>query len=103
MRPTFKEFKNKSLKNPEVKKEYDRLKPLYDIKSKLISLRLTEGLTQEDIAERMNTAKSNISRLESANSKIMPNVSTLIEYAATIGYDMRIDFIKIKWDNLSKI
>ena len=34
--------------------------------------------------------KSNISRLESANSKIMPNISTLIEYAAAIGYDMRI-------------
>ena len=96
MRPTFKEFKNKALKNPEVRKEYDRLKPLYDIKSKLISLRLTEGLTQEDIAERMNTAKSNISRLESANSKIMPNVSTLIEYAAAMGYDMRIDFSKVR-------
>ena len=96
MRPTFKEFKDKALKNTEVKTEYDRLKPLYDIKSKLISLRLSEGLTQEDIAERMNTAKSNISRLESANSKIMPNISTLIEYATAIGYDMRIDFNKTK-------
>ncbi len=96
MRPTFKEFKDKALKNTEVKLDYDRLKPLYDIKSKLISLRLSEGLTQEDIAERMNTAKSNISRLESANSKIMPNISTLIEYAAAIGYHMRIDFSKTK-------
>jgi hypothetical protein len=27
-RPTFSEFKKKALKNPEVKKEYDRLKPI---------------------------------------------------------------------------
>ena len=91
---TFKEFKNKALKNTEVKEEYDKLKPLYDIKSKLIRMRLIEGLTQEEIARKMNTTKSNISRLESASSRIMPNISTLIDYANAIGYDIRINFIK---------
>lgn len=96
MRPTFKEFKIKALKNPEVKEEYERLKPLYDIKAKLIRMRLAEGLTQEEIATKMNTTKSNISRLESTGSKIMPNISTLMNYAAVMGYDVSLDFNKIK-------
>ncbi|MCL4322154.1 MAG: helix-turn-helix transcriptional regulator [Deltaproteobacteria bacterium] len=96
MRPTFKEFKIKALKDQEVKKEYDRLKPLYDIKAKLVRIRLAEGLTQEEIARKMNTTKSNISRLESTGSKIMPNISTLMDYAAAMGYDVRFDFTKIK-------
>ncbi|MHB1680931.1 MAG: helix-turn-helix domain-containing protein [bacterium] len=96
MRPTFKEFKIEALKNPEVKEEYERLKPLYDIKAKLIRMRLTEGLTQEEIAKKMNTTKSNISRLESTGSKIMPNISTIMNYASVMGYDVSLDFNKIK-------
>ena len=36
---TLKEFKAKALQNNEVKKEYDLLKPEYDIKRKLIAMR----------------------------------------------------------------
>jgi len=35
-RPTFEEFKKEALSNPEVKKEYDRLAPIFEIKKELL-------------------------------------------------------------------
>ena len=65
MRPTFEDFKEKALKRSDVKKEYDRLEVEFDLKLKLIKMRKAANLTQEEMANRMNTSKSNISRLES--------------------------------------
>ena len=39
-RPIFEEFKKEALSNPEVKKEYDRLAPIFEIKKELLSARL---------------------------------------------------------------
>ena len=84
-RPTFTDFKNKALQNSEVKKEYDALKPLFAIKKALVMARLEKGLTQEEIAKKIGTTKSNISRLESLNNSYMPNLATLIKYAQALG------------------
>ena len=59
-RTTLEEFKAKALQKSEVKEEYDLLKPEYEIKRKLIAMRKEAGLTQEALAERMGTKKSNI-------------------------------------------
>ncbi len=88
-RPTYKDFKEKALKNPEVKKEYETYKPLFEIKKQLVLARLKKGVTQEDIAKKIGTSKSNISRLESLNNTFMPNISTLIKYANAL--QMRLD------------
>ena len=77
----FEKFKEKALLNEEVKKEYENLKPIFEIKKQLIKARLEKGLTQEEVAKRMNTSKLNISRLESLNNKYVPNLMTLIKYA----------------------
>ena len=88
-RPTFADFKKKALQNEEVSKEYDALKPLFAIKKELIAARLSKGLTQDEIAKKIGTSKSNISRLESLNNSYMPNLATLIKYAQALG--MRLD------------
>jgi len=94
MRPTFDEFKEKALKRSEVKKEYDKLEVEFDLKLKLIKIRKAANLTQEEIASRMNTSKSNISRLESLNSKISPTISTLNAYANAAGYRLDVNFVQ---------
>lgn len=94
MRPTFEEFKEKALKRSEVKKEYDKLEVEFDFKLKLIKIRKAANLTQEEIASRMNTSKSNISRLESLNSKISPTISTLNAYANAAGYRLDVNFVQ---------
>ena len=42
----FNEFKRKALSNLEVKEEYETLKPIFEIKKKLLQARLNKGLIQ---------------------------------------------------------
>ncbi len=88
-RPTFKSFRDKALKNADVKAEYDALAPLFNIKKELVAARLSKGVTQEQIAFKISTSKSNISRLESLNNTYMPNLGTLMKYAEALG--LRLD------------
>lgn len=92
MRPSFKEFKKKALQNPEIQKEYNELSPAYALRKQLIKIRKEAGFTQEELAEILHTKKSNISRLESVNSKISPKLSTIEEYAKAVGFQLEIKF-----------
>ncbi len=89
-RPPFKSFRDKALKNADVKAEYDALAPLFNIKKQLVSARLSKGVTQEQIALKIGTSKSNISRLESLNNTYMPNLGTLMKYAEALGLKLDI-------------
>jgi len=93
VRPTLKSFREEALEREGVKKGYDELAPAYEVREKLIALRHEAGLTQEQLAELLNTRKSNISRLESVNSNISPKLSTLTDYAAAVGYRLKIEFV----------
>ncbi len=90
---TFEDFKKEAFANSEVKKEYDSLVPAYELRKRLIRLRRQAGLTQEEMAQLLNTKKSNISRLENVNSKISPKLSTIEKYARAIGYNIDVNFV----------
>lgn len=92
----YSDFKAEVLKNTEVKDEYNRLKPIYELRRNLISLRKSSGLTQEELAKKLHTQKSNISRLENVNSKISPRISTIEEYAKAMGYEIKINFTPVQ-------
>jgi len=92
-RPTFSDFKAKALANSEVKQEYEKLAPAYELRKKLIALRQKAGLTQEEVANLLHTQKSNISRLENVNSSISPKLSTIEQYANAVGFDVEINFV----------
>jgi DNA-binding transcriptional MerR regulator len=64
MRPTLKDCKKKALPHPESSEEYRRVAPAYELRRHLIKIRKDAGLTQEQIAEILQTNKSNIPRLE---------------------------------------
>lgn len=49
----------------------------------LIALRKEKGLTQDDVAERMDRSQSNVCKMESLNSN--PTLSSLRRYALAIG------------------
>jgi transcriptional regulator with XRE-family HTH domain len=95
-RPTFHDFKKKALRDPGVRAEYESLSAAYHLRKKLIGLRKKAGLTQEELAKRLNTQKSNISRLENVNSKISPKLSTIEEYAKAVGFKLELDFVPQK-------
>ncbi|VAW69356.1 hypothetical protein MNBD_GAMMA10-555 [hydrothermal vent metagenome] len=91
-RPTLAEFKKKALSKSAVEKEYESLSAAYRLRKKLIALRQKAGLTQEQIADALHTKKSNISRLENANSINSPKLSTIEQYAHALGYEIEIKF-----------
>jgi DNA-binding XRE family transcriptional regulator len=93
-RPTFVDFRKKALEDAEVRAEYEALKPAFELKKKMIALRTQAGLTQEQLAERLHTQKSNISRLESANNPSSPRLSTLEQYARAMGYRLEVNFVR---------
>ncbi|MBO6245261.1 MAG: helix-turn-helix transcriptional regulator [Anaerovibrio sp.] len=67
----------------EFKIEYDRLKPRYDLIAQIINARHEQKITQAEMAKRMGTNKSNISRFESGSYN--PSLDFLIHAAASLG------------------
>lgn len=92
---SFETFKKEALKNPEVRAEYEALKPIFELKKQMIKARLEANMTQEDVARALHTQKSNISRLESPNAKHLPNLGTLMEYAKVIGWNLEVRLTKV--------
>ena len=91
-RPTFENFKKEAMADPKFKKEYEAMAPVWELRKKLIKLRMKEGKTQEQIAKLMGTQKSNISRLESGEKVSFPTLSTISKYANALGYKVNLEF-----------
>lgn len=81
-------LKDSALSNPEVKAEYDNLEDEFKLIHQLLSMRAQAGLTQEQLAKRMHTSKSNISRLERGNTN--PSWATLVKYAQACGFELSL-------------
>jgi len=64
---SFEEMKTDMLKDEEFKIEYEKLKPRYEAIEQIIRARKEQNITQAELAKRVGTQKSNISRLESGN------------------------------------
>lgn len=60
----FNDYKKQSFKNPKIKTEYDRLQPEFALIGALIEARKRKGLTQTQLAQKIGTKQSVISRLE---------------------------------------
>ena len=82
-----KAFVAKLLSDPETKRAYDELEEEYAALSAVLRARREAGLTQAQIAERMGTTVSAVSRLESSliNRKHSPSFATLKKYAHACG------------------
>lgn len=83
-------LKNKLLKNPKIKREYDLLRAEYEVIDKVIQLRLNSNLTQKKLAEKIGTKQSAISRLEKA--MVNPTLYTLSQLASAFGKRLVVEF-----------
>lgn len=85
---TFESVRAELMQDEEFKKEYERLRPRYEVVSQLIEARKEQNLTQAELAKRVGTQKSNISRLESGNYN--PSLDFLIKVVHCLGKDLEI-------------
>ena len=85
---SFENVKAELMRDAEFQKEYERLRPRYEVISQLIQARKEQNLTQAELAKRVGTQKSNISRLESGNYN--PSLDFLIKVVHCLGKDLQI-------------
>jgi len=84
----FSEIKERLLKDEEFRAEYEKLKPRYDVISQIIETRKNLNMTQEELAFRVGTQKSNISRLESGTQN--PSLDFLTKVAHSLGKELEV-------------
>ena len=80
---------------PGFTEAWDELEEEYAALAALLNARKTAGLTQEELADRMGTTKSAISRLEASlrSEKHSPSFSTLKKYANACGKKLVVQLV----------
>ena len=85
----FDDIKAQMMEDAEFQEEYDKLQPRYELISQIIEARKSMKMTQEELAKRAGTRKSNISRLESGSYN--HSLDFLIKIAKGLGKDVHIE------------
>ena len=89
-KPTnFEEFEGELLKDPEIRKEYENLKPKYEMIQSLIKRRNQLRMSQSQLARTVGTRQPAISRLERGEFNNI-TLSTLIKVAHALDLDLDI-------------
>ena len=77
-------------RNPDYRTTYDELGPEFELARSMIEARIGAGLTQAQLAERMETTQSVVARLESG--RVHLSTRTLEKIARSTGTRLRISF-----------
>ncbi len=88
---TWDSVRKQVLADPEVKAEYEALKPEFDFARHVIAMRSTIGLNQREFAEQIGMNQSQLARIESG--KQIPKLETLARVAAAAGYQVEVSFV----------
>lgn len=89
---THAELKAKALQNPDVRQAYDALEEQYALVREMLLARTAAGLTQAEVAQRMDTQAPAVARLEKGG-KHSPSVETLRKYARAVGCKLEIRLV----------
>ena len=82
------------LKDPAFKTEFDRQQPEFAVINAIIEARRKKGITQDDLAQKIGTKQSVISRLESGRAN--PSVAFLKRLAQALNSHLEIRFTNFK-------
>lgn len=74
--------------DPEFRAAYEASRPAFEFRRQLICARLSSGLTQAQLAERIGTKQSSISRLEGGDTE--PSFDMLRRLAAALNVSFEI-------------
>ncbi len=85
-----KDLHRRWMKSGDYRKAHEELSAEFALARAVIQARVRAGLTQEQLAQRMDTTQSVIARLESGRTR--PSTQTLERLAAATGTRLRISF-----------
>lgn len=88
---TWEKHRKELMKDPAVRRAYLELQPEFAIVRKIIEARVKKGVTQKDLARKMKTKQSAISRLETGNAN--PSLKFLQRLAGALNSRLEIRFL----------
>ena len=91
---TLKEYKEKQMENPEFAKEYAEIQPEMDVIRAIVNARVSQNLTQKELAERTGINQADISKLE--NGTRNPSINLFKRLAEGMDMVLRIEFVPKK-------
>lgn len=83
-------YEKKLFKNPEFRELYEESQPEFEITKAIIRARIERKITQKELARRMHTTQSVISRVERAGTT--PSISFLKRLAKALNASLQIHF-----------
>ena len=88
---SYREYKEKALKDPEVKAEYDSLEAEYDIIQAMIDARINQHMTQKDLSAKTGITQADISRIE--NGTRNPSLAMVKRLAEGLGMQLKLELV----------
>ena len=89
-RKTYKQLKRELLEDKKIKQLYDRLGPEFTVIEMIIKKRIEKGLSQKELARKIGTKQSAISRLESGTYN--PSLSFLQKVSEALDAKLKISW-----------
>jgi DNA-binding XRE family transcriptional regulator len=77
------ELKKELFKNPEFRREWEKIGPEFELARQIIGLRLKNKMSQTELAEKAHTRQPVISRIESGNAN--PSLQTIEKIGKALG------------------
>lgn len=90
----FKEFLEEQLKDDEFRKEWEDIQPEMDVIRAMVDARISQNLTQKELAERTGINQADISKLE--NGTRNPSLKLLKRLAEGMDMTLKLEFIPKK-------
>ncbi len=88
----LKNLKARFMEDPEFREEYARADEEHVLMEALVRARTAAKLTQTELARRLGTTQSAVSRLE--GGRVSPSLATLRRYAEATGTRLSVKFVK---------
>lgn len=87
----FDDFLEEKLQDDEFRKEYEAIQPELDVMRAMVEARISQNLTQKQLAERTGINQADISKLE--NGTRNPSLNLLKRLAEGMDMVLKIEFI----------
>ena len=85
VRKTWTDVQTETLACPETQAGYDLARCSYEFGQRVRERRTEAGMTQKDLAQKLNTSQSAIARLEAGGTQ--PHVQTILALASALDVD----------------
>ena len=87
----FQDFLEEQLQDDEFRKEWEDIQPEMDVIRAMVDARISQNLTQKELAERTGINQADISKLE--NGTRNPSLKLLKRLADGMGMTLKLEFV----------